>query len=134
VGRGTLERLRAVSLELYRHAAEYALSRGIIIADTNFDSTCTRRGDLILIDKSITRESLRFWPADGYAPGRAPPGFDNRYVRDYLEAIGWDKRPPASPLPEQAIAETARKYRRALACIAPEGGSDGTGHAGACNA
>ncbi|MGE0372070.1 MAG: phosphoribosylaminoimidazolesuccinocarboxamide synthase [Gammaproteobacteria bacterium] len=120
IGRDLLERLQAVSLELYRQAADYALTRGLIIADTKFEFGLDRDGALVLIDEVFTPDSSRFWPADGYAPGRVPASFDKQYVRDYLESIGWNKRPPAPPLPPEVAAETAKKYREALHRLAPE--------------
>ncbi len=119
VGRDTMERVRELSLRLYRQAARYALTRGIIIADTKFEFALDRSGALVLIDEVFTPDSSRFWPADGYAPGRVPASFDKQYVRDYLERIGWDKRPPAPALPDEVVAETARKYREALERLVP---------------
>ena len=122
IGHATMERLRAASLRLYEHAAAYALTRGIIIADTKFEFALDEAGELVVIDEIFTPDSSRFWPADGYAPGRVPVSFDKQYVRDYLESIGWNKRPPAPPLPAAVCAETASKYREALARLAWAGG------------
>ena len=113
VGRETAEGVRRLSLQLYRDAAELALARGIIIADTKFEFARGADGELLLIDEVLTPDSSRFWPADEYAPGSSPPSFDKQYVRDYLEGLGWDKRPPAPALPEDVIARTAQKYREA---------------------
>jgi phosphoribosylaminoimidazole-succinocarboxamide synthase len=134
VGRDTMERVRAVSLALYQHAALYAQTRGIIIADTKFEFALDEEGELVLIDEAFTPDSSRFWPAQDYAPGQAPASFDKQYVRDFLEAIGWDKQPPAPPLPDEVIAETAKKYREALMRIAQDGEEESAGFAGAHNA
>ncbi len=113
VGRPLAEQVREVSLALYSLAAEHARSRGIIIADTKFEFGQLDNGELILIDEALTPDSSRFWPVDGYAPGRSQPSFDKQFVRDYLESIGWEKRPPAPELPEEVIRKTAEKYREA---------------------
>jgi len=115
VGRETADRVRRVSLQLYLDAAEFALARGIIIADTKFEFALGADRELVLIDEVLTPDSSRFWPADEYAPGSSPPSFDKQYVRDYLESLGWDKTPPAPALPEDVIARTAQKYREARA-------------------
>ena len=112
IGAGLAERVRAVSLEIYRRAAAYAEPRGIILADTKFEFGLV--GDeLICIDEALTPDSSRFWPADGYQPGRAQPSFDKQYVRDYLERIGWNKQPPGPELPPEVVAATREKYREA---------------------
>ena len=111
-GGALAERLRAVSLELYRRAAAHAEPRGIIVADTKFEFGLL--GDeLIWIDEALTPDSSRFWPAAGYQPGRPQPSFDKQYVRDYLEGIGWSKQPPAPELPPTVVAATQSKYREA---------------------
>jgi phosphoribosylaminoimidazole-succinocarboxamide synthase len=115
VGRDIAERVRDVSIALYREAAEYALKRGIIIADTKFEFGLDSKGQLTLIDEALTPDSSRFWPVDQYRPGSSPPSFDKQYVRDYLESLGWDKKTPAPPLPPDVAAKTAEKYREALA-------------------
>lgn len=120
VGRPLAERLRDVSLTLYRRAAEHAAARGIIIADTKFEFGM-RGSELIWIDEALTPDSSRFWPADQYSPGRAQPSFDKQFVRDYLERIGWNKQPPAPALPPDVVAGTQEKYREAYQRI--------TGHA-----
>lgn len=112
VGGELAERLRAVSLELYRRAAAYAEPRGIILADTKFEFGLLD-GQIIWIDEALTPDSSRFWPADAYQPGRAQPSFDKQYVRDYLERIGWTKQPPAPELPAEVVAATQSKYREA---------------------
>jgi phosphoribosylaminoimidazole-succinocarboxamide synthase len=112
VGAELAERVRAVSLEIYRCAAAYAEPRGIILADTKFEFGLV--GDeLIWIDEALTPDSSRFWPADGYQPGRAQPSYDKQYVRDYLERIGWNKQPPGPELPSDVVAATREKYREA---------------------
>jgi len=111
-GRELAERLRAVSLELYRRAAAYAEPRGIILADTKFEFGLLH-DELIWIDEALTPDSSRFWPAAEYQPGRAQPSFDKQYVRDYLERIGWSKQPPAPELPPEVVAATQSKYREA---------------------
>ncbi len=112
VGRQLADRLRAVSLEIYRRAAAYAAPRGILLADTKFEFGLDR-GELIWIDEALTPDSSRFWPADLYAPGRAQPSFDKQYVRDHLEQIGWSKQPPAPELPPDVVAATRTRYREA---------------------
>jgi len=113
VGPQIAEEIRRASLRLYQTAADYALRRGIIIADTKFEFGLVR-GELTLIDEVLTPDSSRFWPADKYAAGRSQPSFDKQFVRDYLIGIGWDKKPPAPDLPEDVITETSAKYREAL--------------------
>jgi phosphoribosylaminoimidazole-succinocarboxamide synthase len=104
--------LERLSLELYRAAAEYAESRGIIICDTKFEFGLDD-GRLMLIDEVLTPDSSRFWPRESYAPGGPQPSFDKQYVRDYLETLDWDKRPPAPELPAEVVLATSRKYRDA---------------------
>jgi phosphoribosylaminoimidazole-succinocarboxamide synthase len=113
IGEEVALHMREVSLAIYRRSAEYALDRGIIIADTKFEFGLDQEGRLILIDELLTPDSSRFWPADTYRPGRSPPSFDKQYVRDYLENLDWDKRPPGPSLPPEVIARTAEKYREA---------------------
>ncbi len=107
------ERVREISLRIYTECAAYARDRGIIIADTKFEFGQDADGNLYLIDEVLTPDSSRFWPADQYRPGISPPSFDKQYVRDYLETLDWDKRPPAPRLPDEVIARTAEKYREA---------------------
>jgi phosphoribosylaminoimidazole-succinocarboxamide synthase len=114
VGAELAEQIRDCSLRLYREAAEYALDRGIIIADTKFEFGLDRDGSLVLIDEILTPDSSRFWPADQYRPGISPPSFDKQFVRDYLETLDWDKTAPGPHLPPEIIAQTAAKYREAL--------------------
>ena len=110
VGTELAEKVREASLALYRFAAEHALKRGIIIADTKFEFGTLENGDLILIDEILTPDSSRFWPADSYESGRAQASFDKQYVRDYLESIEWDKEPPAPVLPDEVVEKTREKY------------------------
>ncbi|MBN9429876.1 MAG: phosphoribosylaminoimidazolesuccinocarboxamide synthase [Burkholderiales bacterium] len=115
IGAPLAEKIRTVSLALYRRASEYAATRGIIIADTKFEFGLDADGTLHLMDEVLTADSSRFWPVDGYRPGISPPSFDKQFVRDYLETVpGWGKRPPPPPLPAEIIAKTAAKYREAL--------------------
>ncbi|MBS4098656.1 MAG: phosphoribosylaminoimidazolesuccinocarboxamide synthase [Sulfuricella sp.] len=106
--------VRDVAIRLYKEAAEYALTKGIIIADTKFEFGLDDAGTLHLIDEALTPDSSRFWPADQYAPGSNPPSFDKQYVRDWLESVGWNKKPPAPELPAEVAAKTGEKYREAL--------------------
>jgi phosphoribosylaminoimidazole-succinocarboxamide synthase len=112
VGRAAAEKLRELSLGLYTKAREYAEGRGILIADTKFE--WGMQGDrIILIDEVLTPDSSRFWPQKDYAPGRPQPSFDKQFVRDYLESLDWDKRPPPPPLPPDVVEKTSEKYREA---------------------
>ncbi|WP_435106285.1 phosphoribosylaminoimidazolesuccinocarboxamide synthase [Arhodomonas sp. AD133] len=113
IGRERAETIRAVTLRIYREAAEYARERGIIIADTKFEFGLDANGELIWIDEALTPDSSRFWPADEYRPGSSPPSFDKQFVRDYLETLDWDKTAPGPRLPETVIEQTAEKYREA---------------------
>lgn len=114
LGQGMAEQVRDVSLKLYQEAAEYALERGIIIADTKFEFGSDKNGELVLIDEVLTPDSSRFWPADTYQVGQSPPSFDKQYVRDYLETLDWDKTDPGPCLPEEVIQRTGEKYREAM--------------------
>jgi phosphoribosylaminoimidazole-succinocarboxamide synthase len=107
--------IRGISLRLYTEAAEYAATRGIIIADTKFEFGLDEHGVLFLMDEVLTADSSRFWPADSYATGISPPSFDKQFVRDYLETVtSWNKTAPAPALPAEVIEKTAAKYREAL--------------------
>jgi phosphoribosylaminoimidazole-succinocarboxamide synthase len=117
IGRNLAERVRNVSLEIYRQAAAYAEPRGVILADTKFEFGL-RRDELIWIDEALTPDSSRFWPADQYQPGGAQPSFDKQFVRDYLERIHWRKTPPGPELPEEVVAATRAKYRQAFRILA----------------
>ena len=114
IGRGLAEQVRATALSLYRYAADYALERGIIIADTKFEFGVDEAGRLTLIDEALTPDSSRFWPVDTYRPGTSPPSFDKQFVRDYLETLDWNKRAPGPQLPAEIIAKTGEKYHEAL--------------------
>ncbi len=113
IGAAMAEQVREVSLRLYREAADYALSRGIIIADTKFEFGLDEQGQLTLMDEALTPDSSRFWPADQYQPGVNPPSFDKQFVRDYLETLDWNKQPPGPELPPAIIERTVAKYREA---------------------
>jgi phosphoribosylaminoimidazole-succinocarboxamide synthase len=114
LGADLAERVRSVSLRLYREAAAYALERGIIIADTKFEFGLDAGDTLTLIDELFTPDSSRFWPASSYEPGTSPPSFDKQFVRDYLETLDWNKKPPGPELPPEVVARTAAKYNEAL--------------------
>jgi phosphoribosylaminoimidazole-succinocarboxamide synthase len=115
IGAELAGRIRAISIELYRTAADYAATRGIIIADTKFEFGLDDNGVLHLMDEVLTADSSRFWPADSYRIGISPPSFDKQFVRDYLETVtAWGKTPPAPPLPADVIEKTGAKYREAL--------------------
>ncbi|HEX6625297.1 MAG TPA: phosphoribosylaminoimidazolesuccinocarboxamide synthase [Pyrinomonadaceae bacterium] len=114
VGAEVTGRLRDTALALYREAEAYARSRGIIIADTKFEFGRDRDGRILLIDEALTPDSSRFWPADRYQPGRPQASFDKQFVRDYLETLDWDKRPPAPPLPPDVAAATTERYLEAF--------------------
>jgi phosphoribosylaminoimidazole-succinocarboxamide synthase len=114
VGSAVAERVRDISIRLYREASEFAARKGIIIADTKFEFGIDGEGGLVLIDEALTADSSRFWPAAEYQVGISPPSFDKQYVRDYLETLDWDKTPPAPRLPAEVIARTSAKYREAL--------------------
>ena len=119
VGPQLAERIRDISLQLYKEAAKIALAKGIIIADTKFEFGLDDAGTLILMDEVLTPDSSRFWPVEGYAEGINPPSYDKQFVRDWLEAVRingkpWDKTPPAPRLPQDVIERTAAKYREAL--------------------
>ena len=113
LGAELAEKVARVSVQLYQEAAEYALTRGIIIADTKFEFGLDEAGELYLIDEVLTPDSSRFWPADQYKTGSNPPSFDKQYVRDWLEASGWNKQAPGPELPADVAAKTSEKYREA---------------------
>lgn len=110
VGQELAEKVRDTAIALYKAAAEYALTKGIIIADTKFEFGLDAAGTLYLIDEALTPDSSRFWPADQYKVGSNPPSFDKQYVRDWLESSGWGKHPPAPELPAEVAARTSEKY------------------------
>jgi len=113
IGDELAAQIREVSLRIYAEAADYARTRGIIIADTKLEFGLDDQGRLHLIDEVLTPDSSRFWPADQYRPGTSPPSFDKQFVRDYLETLDWNKTPPGPELPAEIIAKTAEKYAEA---------------------
>jgi phosphoribosylaminoimidazole-succinocarboxamide synthase len=121
VGVGLYERLREVSVTVYERIAERAAAAGVIVADTKLEFGFDRASaDLVMIDEVGTPDSSRFWPADGYEPGHAQPSFDKQFVRDWLDASGWDHEPPPPALPDDVVASTASKYREAYERISGE--------------
>jgi phosphoribosylaminoimidazole-succinocarboxamide synthase len=116
-GRELAEKLRDLTLNVYKTAADYALTKGIIIADTKFEFGFTEDG-LILADEVLTPDSSRFWPADKYEAGRAQASYDKQFVRDYLEQIKWNKQPPAPELPDEVARQTSEKYIQAYRTLA----------------
>jgi phosphoribosylaminoimidazole-succinocarboxamide synthase len=114
IGEKLANRVRDVSIEIYERAAEYALQRGIIIADTKFEFGLDDEGHLHIIDEVLTPDSSRFWPVDDYKVGTSPPSFDKQFVRDYLDTLDWDKTAPGPELPAELLDQTATKYREAL--------------------
>ena len=112
VGVDLATKLRDLTLSIYKEAAEYALTRGIIIADTKFEFGLLD-GRIVWIDEALTPDSSRFWPADQYAVGKNPPSYDKQFVRDWLETTGWDKNPPAPELPHEVVEKTREKYLEA---------------------
>jgi len=110
VGAEATERLRDTSIRLYSEARRYARERGIIIADTKFEFGLDKNGALTLVDEVLTPDSSRFWPADSYEPGRSQPSFDKQFVRDYLEKLQWDKKPPAPAIPPEVAKATTERY------------------------
>jgi phosphoribosylaminoimidazole-succinocarboxamide synthase len=114
VGSECAKEIRRTALDVYRFAAEHALARNIIIADTKFEFGVDKAGKLFLIDEVLTPDSSRFWPMASYKPGISPPSFDKQFVRDYLESLHWNKKPPAPHLPPEILARTSDNYREAL--------------------
>ena len=114
VGRDIAEDLRDVTLKLYDTAAEYALSRGIILADTKFEFGANSEGTITWGDEALTPDSSRFWELDGWAPGKSQPSFDKQFVRDWLTSTGWDKKSPPPELPEEIVEKTAERYADAF--------------------
>jgi phosphoribosylaminoimidazole-succinocarboxamide synthase len=113
LGGNHAEELRRLSLAIYAKASGHARERGLILADTKFEFGLTAKG-IVLADEVLTPDSSRFWPSEGYRPGAAQPSFDKQFVRDYLEAVGWNKQPPAPELPENVVRMTQEKYEQAL--------------------
>ena len=120
VGVAETAKIIDVCIRLYQKAADYALNRGIIIADTKFELGWYE-GELILIDEALTHDSSRFWPLDEYEPGQGQPSFDKQFLRDYLSSLDWDKKPPAPPLPEEIIVKTGARYNEAVERIIGSG-------------
>jgi len=118
LGEARARQVRDATLALYVEAADYAATKGIIIADTKFEFGVDAAGKLYLIDEALTPDSSRFWPADEYRVGSNPPSFDKQFVRDWLEASGWNKKPPAPRVPQEVLKKTADKYREALVRLA----------------
>ncbi len=114
LGRARAEQVRDVSIKIYQTAADFARTKGIIIADTKFEFGLDAKDELVLIDEVLTPDSSRFWPADEYQIGVSPPSFDKQFVRDYLETLDWNKQAPAPKLPSEILDKTAAKYREAL--------------------
>ena len=114
VGADLAERVRAATLSIYRHAADYAAARGILIADTKLEFGLDADGTLRVMDEMLTPDSSRFWPADQYRPGGSPPSYDKQFVRDYLETLDWNKQAPGPRLPTHVIEGTAARYAEAL--------------------
>jgi phosphoribosylaminoimidazole-succinocarboxamide synthase len=120
-GKDVAERLRDLTIRIYNEGAAYALTRGIIIADTKFEFGLDADGSIMWIDEALTPDSSRFWPKAGYTPGKAQPSFDKQFVRDYLLSINWDKKPPAPRLPDHVIETTRQKYGEALTLLTGSG-------------
>ena len=114
VGKDVGNKVKDISIRLYKEASGFAATRGIIIADTKFEFGLDSKNQVVLIDEILTADSSRFWPADQYQVGTSPPSYDKQFVRDYLETLDWDKTPPAPRLPVDVIARTSAKYREAL--------------------
>jgi phosphoribosylaminoimidazole-succinocarboxamide synthase len=114
VGVETATNIRRIALDVYRFASEHARARNIIIADTKFEFGVDKAGSLFLIDEVLTPDSSRFWPMASYKAGISPPSFDKQFVRDYLESLHWNKKPPAPHLPQEILARTSGNYREAL--------------------
>jgi phosphoribosylaminoimidazole-succinocarboxamide synthase len=113
VGPERARQMREASIRIYEFAVRHARERGIIIADTKFEFGLDEDGELLLMDEALTPDSSRFWPEESYQPGSSPPSYDKQFVRDYLETLDWDKRPPPPPIPAEVIEATAAKYREA---------------------
>ena len=122
IGLQLAEQVRQASIQVYELAVQHAAQRGIIIADTKFEFGLDRDGNLTLMDEVLTPDSSRFWPEESYAPGTSPPSYDKQFVRDYLETLDWDKRPPPPPIPADVIEATAAKYREAYERLTGEVG------------
>ena len=117
IGRELAEKVRDISIQLYQRAADYALTKGIIIADTKFEFGLSPEGTLVLMDEVLTPDSSRYWPAESYAPNQSPPSYDKQFVRDHLVAIKWDQKAPGPHLPADVITRTQEKYLAALKAL-----------------
>lgn len=117
IGKDYADKIRHASCKLYEEASAYALARGIIIADTKFEFGTDPNGALYLIDEALTSDSSRFWPQKQYVVGSSPPSFDKQFIRDWLESISWNKKPPAPDVPEAIAQKTSDKYREALTLL-----------------
>ncbi len=111
IGGYLADEVKRISLELYQEASKFALSKGIIIADTKFEFGLDEKGKLVLIDEILSPDSSRFWPVDQYQAGVSPPSFDKQFIRDYLETLEWDKKPPGPHLPSDILDKSAAKYQ-----------------------
>lgn len=120
IGTEAADRLKSSSLQIYKEASEYALTRGIIIADTKFEFGLDENGNILLIDEVLTPDSSRFWAAETYSPGKAQPSFDKQFVREYLETLDWNKQPPAPVLPEEIVQATTERYLQAYRLLTGE--------------
>ncbi|MEP6787802.1 MAG: phosphoribosylaminoimidazolesuccinocarboxamide synthase [Acidobacteriota bacterium] len=121
VGHDTAARLKSLTLAIYNDARDYALTRGIIIADTKFEFGVDPKGNILLIDEVLTPDSSRFWAAETYEPGHAQRSFDKQFVREYLETLDWDKTPPAPALPDDVAVATSERYIKALELLSGRG-------------
>jgi len=117
VGGFLADEVKRISLQLYKEASEYALSKGIIIADTKFEFGLDENGRLTLIDEILSPDSSRFWPANEYQVGTSPPSFDKQFIRDYLETLDWDKTPPGPHLPQEILKKSAEKYQEVASLL-----------------
>ena len=120
IGADLAEKVRDISIQIYSMARDYAIGRGIIIADTKFEFGLNDSGDVILIDEVLTPDSSRFWPADDYEPGRGQKSFDKQFVRDYLNSVNWDRVPPAPELPPDIVRKTKEKYESMIGYLIDE--------------
>lgn len=120
VGHDTAAELKSISKQIYIEASEYALTKGIIIADTKFEFGCDKKGNILLIDEVLTPDSSRFWDAAKYEPGHAQASFDKQFVREYLETLDWDKTDPAPPLPDEVAEATSERYLKAYELLTGE--------------
>ncbi len=120
IGADLAEEVRDISIQIYSMARDYAIGRGIIIADTKFEFGLNDSGDVILIDEVLTPDSSRFWPADDYEPGRGQKSFDKQFVRDYLNSVNWDRVPPAPELPPDIVRKTKEKYESMIGYLMDE--------------